>query len=257
MSHFVNADCAARGWSEAIAALLEAPDHELVNLSVSIREPLVECAAVESHLDALLERHRLSNRSAAPPPVATVANTIFPAALYRPARADARARLYEARRRIAQRRRRFHRRGDTTYFDRLIDYPSRGESINQLERVIEQLRSARASGIQNGSLYELAIYEAKRDARPQGFPCLSHISLSLVSGTLHMTALYRNHYFLGRAYGNYVGLGRLLGFIARESGYKPGELLCVSSHATLDLPISDVRELYAACAAVLQQQVAA
>ena len=256
MSHFVNADCAARGWSEAIAALLEARDHELVNLSVSIRAPLVECTAVTARLDAFLEQQRLRNRSTAVPAVVTVANTIFPAALYRPARADARPRLYEARRRVAQRRRRFHRRGET-YFDRLIDYPSREEPINQLERVIEQLGSARANGIQNGSLYELAIFEAKRDARPQGFPCLSHISLSLVAGTIHMTALYRNHYFLRRAYGNYMGLGRLLGFIARESGYEAGELLCVSSHAILDPPVAGVKHLYAECLGALQQQEAA
>ena len=31
--------------------------------------------------------------------------------------------------------------------------------------------------------------------------------------------------------GNYLGLGRLLGFLAHESGSEVGELMCVSSHA--------------------------
>ena len=43
-----------------------------------------------------------------------------------------------------------------------------------------------------------------------GFPCLSHVSLSLQKGVVHMTAIYRNHEFIKRGYGNYVGLGRVL-----------------------------------------------
>ena len=50
-----------------------------------------------------------------------------------------------------------------------------------------------------------------------------------------MTALYRNHYFISRAYGNYLGLGWLLKFIADAAEKKAGELLCVSSLANLEL----------------------
>jgi hypothetical protein len=55
-----------------------------------------------------------------------------------------------------------------------------------------------------------------------------------------MTAHYRNHYFVERAYGNYLGLGRLLVFIAHEAGLEPGRLLCVSGHAVLDGTTSEV-----------------
>jgi hypothetical protein len=58
------------------------------------------------------------------------------------------------------------------------------------------------------------------------------VSLSLQKGVVHMTALYRNHDFVKRAYGNYVGLGRMLRFVARQSGWPMGELMCVSSSAT-------------------------
>jgi len=257
VSHFVHADRSARAWTSVIAALLEAPGRELVNLSVAIRDPLTECRAVTDQLDAFLDDQRRSRPSTPLHCVTTVANTIFPAALYGPGRTDARPRLYEARRRVARRQKRLGKRRSESYFDRLIDYPSHPEPINQLERVIDQLRHAREKGHQNGSLYELALFEAKRDARPQGFPCLSHVSLSLVAGTLHMTALYRNHYFLSRAYGNYVGLGRLLGFIGHESGYAPGELLCVSSHAKLDCGASDVKRLHQACLDALSLEEAA
>lgn len=51
---------------------------------------------------------------------------------------------------------------------------------------------------------------------------------------LGLLAVYRNHDFLERAYGNYWGLCNLLNFIANEVGATPGPLTCVSSHAYVD-----------------------
>ena len=68
-----------------------------------------------------------------------------------------------------------------------------------------------------------------------GFPCLSHISLTLYKGRLNMTALYRNQHFIRKAYGNYLGLSRLLRFICREVGCEAGALVCVAAHADAEL----------------------
>ena len=57
--------------------------------------------------------------------------------------------------------------------------------------------------------------------------CLSHVSFSLQKGVVHMAAIYRNHDLTQRAYGNYVGLGRLLRFVAVQSGWPVGELACM------------------------------
>jgi hypothetical protein len=54
-------------------------------------------------------------------------------------------------------------------------------------------------------------------------------------GLVHLTALYRNHTFLSHAYGNYLGLGRLLAFICAETDTCPGELVSVSTHADAEL----------------------
>jgi hypothetical protein len=51
-----------------------------------------------------------------------------------------------------------------------------------------------------------------------------------------MTAYYRSHYFIERAYGNYLGLSRLQAFIAEAAGISPGPLICISGHARLDHP---------------------
>lgn len=63
------------------------------------------------------------------------------------------------------------------------------------------------------------------------FPCLSHVSFTLDGDTINLAALYRNQYFVTRAYGNYVGLARIGHFIAQEVGLKLGEVLCVATHA--------------------------
>jgi thymidylate synthase len=127
-----------------------------------------------------------------------------------------------------------------------------GSEVNQLDRGIERLISQRKAGrrvahiseiglgtateVENGDLaVGLPVYVPGRDNSIMGFPCLSHISLTLSDGRVHMTAVYRNHEFIRRAYGNYLGLGRLLAFVARESGWEVGGLVCISSHADAEV----------------------
>jgi hypothetical protein len=51
-----------------------------------------------------------------------------------------------------------------------------------------------------------------------------------------MLAVYRRHSYVTRAYGNFLGLARLLNFVAQESGHETGNLLVVTGHATVDAP---------------------
>ena len=64
---------------------------------------------------------------------------------------------------------------------------------------------------------------------------LSHLSFSLNKGVVHLSALYRSHDFISRAYGNYLGLGRVLHFVAHQSGLPAGELTCLSASATAEI----------------------
>jgi hypothetical protein len=76
---------------------------------------------------------------------------------------------------------------------------------------------------------------AGKDRNTRGFPCLSHLSFSLLHGGVHLLAVYRSHDFISRGYGNYLGLGRVLHFVAQESGFPAGELTCVSASATAEI----------------------
>ena len=238
----------SEAWLSAFELLLS-DGGEAVNLAVTIADPAAEDLGVRQSLDAFLEARRSKGRPRhGVERVSTVANTIFPQSLYRPGlRENARAHLYgltHDARRVSRRRNR-----SDTYFGRLVAWPGDEGQFNQLERAITRLSSEHERGRRNGNAYELGLVHARDeflagsmamygpglDNRIIGFPCLSHISLSLSRGTVHMTALYRNHELVRRAYGNYLGLARLLAFIARESGWEMGEIMCISSHATAEI----------------------
>ena len=59
-------------------------------------------------------------------------------------------------------------------------------------------------------------------------------SFQLDGSHLHMVAHYRSQYMIQRAYGNYLGLGRLLAYVAENAGIEPGELMVVAGYAQID-----------------------
>jgi hypothetical protein len=241
---FVSEQDISAAWVRGLALLVEAGG-EAVNLTVSIADPVTENPAVRATLDEFVTVHRARDRSAMEK-VSTVANTLFPASWYRKNLGDdAAPHLYELERDTRQVSHRTAKRG--TYFQRLVAWPDpeRGE-VNQLSRAIDRLRAARERGDRRGNAYEVGVtgpmddgFAAPivipgRDNLVRGFPCLSHISFSLHEGEVHLTALYRSHDYVSRAYGNYLGLGRILDFVGTESGWPIGEVTCISSSATAE-----------------------
>ena len=102
---------------------------------------------------------------------------------------------------------------------------------------------------------EIPIHDDDIDSgyRMQG-PCLSHLSFKRMPGKrLQLTAIYRNHYYVQRAYGNLLGLARMQDFVAREAGYKVGPLVCHSTMANLESDrrwkLDDLHALIARCRA--------
>ena len=83
---------------------------------------------------------------------------------------------------------------------------------------------------------DICLYSPDCDKRKyMNMQCLSHISFNLSrDNRLHLTALYRSHYYGERALGNFLGLAKLLKFVADESGAGIGSLACVSSYAKFD-----------------------
>jgi hypothetical protein len=256
MAKLIGAANISDAWVQAMEYLV-ACGGKASNLIAAIA-PGGEVSAVRAIFDEFLQA-RESNRIRR---IRKVADTIFPVDFYRAGPGDAaRDHLYRMQKLATKVERRFIRGG--TYFDRLIDWPggTGAESElerNQLERRIRRMKSYWDSGTRNHSAYELAVSTATAvaadldgtdcfeggDLRVQdplrdnfviGFPCLSHISLTLFQGRLELTALYRNQHFITKAYGNFVGLSDLQRFVCQEVGCSKGELVCVATHADAEL----------------------
>jgi hypothetical protein len=215
---------------------------------VRIHDPVTEDHRIRTRIDEIFAAADLQ-------PVDTVAGTIFPAAIA----ATSRDHLELTRRYLTmlptlKRLARTNSRG--TYFSRLIHFPGPEGPVNQLDAIITRLRSETANkGFRSGPL--TACYEAGFTAPGDGdaaaalalpvrapgpdtgilmgFPCLSHCSFQLDrSGTLHAMAHYRSHYMVEKAYGNYLGLGQLLNYVATQAGLMTGELTVTAGYARLD-----------------------
>ena len=246
-------DNLSHAWLAAVEYLVERPKGKAAHLVVAVQRPdEAEDERIRSVLDAFVERRRNENSGIFP--IDTVANTLFPIAFYRAGRDNARERLYELHARAQRIQERL--REPENYFNRLVAYPtSSGEPFNQLEFIVDRLikqrkprkdgrRGALSSAYEMGTslpaVGDLRIHAPGEDKNTMGFPCLSHLSLTLDEDSLCLAALYRNQHFIDRAYGNYVGLSRLARFVANEVGVEVGEVLCVATHA--DVQFGDHRK---------------
>jgi thymidylate synthase len=254
------------GWLGALEHLLDS-NGKATHIHVAIDDVHEENIEIRHLLDRFCESKGVY-------PVSTVANTIFPEALYYPhnpklTENKARDHLYQIYRQGNKIRQRCPANQHGTYFNRMIDWPQGGKTVNQLEKIISRLQSNLTRNNPLSSNYELSVGGSEAcfvqddtadiqirhpgiDTGIMGFPCLSHISLVLDKGRLSMTALYRNQHFIRKAYGNYLGLSRLLRFICQEAGCETGELVCVASHADAEFKFGkrDISQLVKDCRGV-------
>jgi hypothetical protein len=270
MAYLIQQKSLSEAWIAAMELLLDC-DGKAVNLNVAFQADASDSPSVGAEIDAFVEKQNLHHNDGNLLIVNTVANTIFPAALYHPHLGDEAApRLYENYALSMRMHRR--RKGDKeTYFNRLVAYPVGPEinvkdkpllnpdgTWNQLAYYIDRLRRQRETrhlsssyelGVSHPNDAELRVQMPLKDKRMTSFPCLSHISFTLVNDLVHMNATYRNQTFITRAYGNYLGLANLLGFVARESGAQAGEIQVVATHADAELSLGKlaVRELVEQC----------
>jgi len=126
------------------------------------------------------------------------------------------------------------------YFERLTRWTKvrNGQitTINPLEDLITFMKAQIQGDRTYRNVYELTIYDPTRDAgKISNRQCLSFLSFKLTPDhQLLLTAVYRNHAYISRGLGNFIGLGRLQAFVAQQSGATLGSLTCVSTHAEIE-----------------------
>lgn len=125
---------------------------------------------------------------------------------------------------------------EDTYFARMIRYGDNDSEVDQLGTIIDSINNRVRN---NGASYVMVIPYPKKDVkRKMGAPCLNYITVQVElinrKRYINLCAVYRNHNFRERAYGNYYGLGKLIEYIALETKSEVGVLTCISSHAYID-----------------------
>lgn len=154
-----------------------------------------------------------------------VASTIFPDGMYRLVKS--RQDLYYKYNKRLYPKAKYGRWG--TYFNRMISYYQNGDTINQLENIISKINARKTDCKAAYTIY--IQYPGSETTLKMGAPCLNYLAVQIECQKLGILAVYRNHDFLEKAYGNYVGLCNLIKFISLETKFEIGSLTCVSSHA--------------------------
>lgn len=244
----------SEAWLLSLERTAEADDGRAVHVISTVTEPGTEIASIRQVLDETLQAVGAQS-------VDTVAETILPASLYpdpgldwspglpeaeRTALDGAAQSLYVAYTDMLPLLRTVNANKSGTYFSRMISWPGKeAGGVNQLAARIDRLRRERTAGrrthnaldvdvaadalAEEDDLRGLQVY-APTDQRTRGFPCLTHLDLTLHRGCLHATAVYRHQYLIDKAYGNLLGLSWLMQFICQQTGHELGELVV---HATL------------------------
>src|SRR5215469_10886449 len=158
MGAIVSEENTSTSWLNALEFLLE-KGRDVVNLAVLIHKPVEEDQTIRQALDKFIADRR-ADRSVEP--VSTVANTIFPIALYIPRLGpDARKHLYDMSELARPVSRRRNRCG--TYFERLVAWPLEGETINQLEKTITRIRRVLERDRRTNNSLELGVSDPRDD----------------------------------------------------------------------------------------------
>lgn len=211
-------------WQAGCRHLVEMAGHEAYNMVTHIANP--------THIrPEWLAQYNPRQMLPKEQGVSDVANTIFPRKYVSLPREDVYARYKRANARGFKGR---HKGRWGTYFHRMIAFGVKvGEEggNNQLEAVIGAMETWQKN---HKAALRICLSSPNTDStvKTMGNPCLQYVQfLCPDSRTVDMLAVYRNHDFLKKAFGNFIGLGCLLKFVCHHAGRGPGNLTCHSSHA--------------------------
>ena len=221
-----------QGWLAAVSAVKDLGG-EAHNVIIDISDPLAELpedAAIITEVDKFLRDHQRNSLSG-------VANTIFPQSLLdRHGPED----MYGVYAKTLLPKMKKMTKDWGRYFERLTMWRKiDGKNviiINPLDDLIKFMTKQVAGERTYRNTYEMTIYDPTRDAgKVANRQCLSFLSFKLTSNKkLLLTVMYRNHAYIARGLGNFIGLGRLQAFVAEQSGATMGSLTCISTHAEID-----------------------
>ena len=234
-------------WAQVVVGL-KSSDWLTWNLVVQIDSPSVIDPDIQNCMMEFAKCHGLIT------PV-QVAHTIFPYKFYKSG--IDRDRLYQKYWRYFKFTRTQPHRGWGTYFERMIRYAPNGDNVQAVDQLATIIDAINGRSRNYGAAYTIVIpYPQKDSRRMMGAPCLNYLTVQVETTgrckRINLLAVYRNHDFLERAYGNYLGLCKLLEYIAIETNSEIGSFTCVSSRAYVP---RHKQALYALAKSVLEEGI--
>ena len=241
MAELIKAETRLEAWTRATTLLLE--NGTALNLILEVQDP------VSGGKNPLIDEFLADEGQF---PMRTVADTIFPAAEYRNRGIRGVLEFYPDEVYPAIKSHPSISWG--TYALRLVRrHDARGKDVNPLKQMIKKMQDESVQRGPKRSCYEIGVSEGEYDlplygpasdgARRRGGPCLSHLSFKLVAGRVHLTAFYRSHDYAFKVPGNLLGLARLQGCVASETGQGVGSLVVHSTYAFLNGSKTRIRTL--------------
>ncbi len=173
-----------------------------------------------------------------------VQHTIFPTYYYRKDRIHNRQKLYKVYDKFYGMTRQMEHSGWGTYFKRMISYTtSSGQSYDQLGSIIDHINNRPKN---YGSAHFMVIPQVGKESNKiMGSPCLNYLTVQVENindnRCISLLAVYRNHDYRERTFGNYWGLCDLLKYICEETNSIVGTITCISSHAFINNDRSELQ----------------
>ena len=226
--HFEASDI-HEAWLVAAKHLLKVKTE--IGMSVTISDPLAEVGNKVSRLNP--KAIVASEKS-----LSDVANTIFPkeTAAWGEVEPffDRYARAYERLLKSSS--------GWGCYYQRLTSFGDSND--NQVKNIIDAMN--RWGGGHRGTCtLHLSSPELDR-FKKMGNPCRQFGEfLREDDGSLTLLCVYRSHDYFSKALGNFVGLVRLLKFVAMHTNSQVGRIICISSYANFSSTKEQLKQLVA------------
>lgn len=223
---FISDDDFAKAWAKAICAL-KCDAWNAWNYIVTINRPNILNQAAVEKLKQFAEQKGLISPD-------KVRHTIFPQRIYDKYCHGNREKLYRSYNNYYKFTRKMAHSGWGTYFKRMISYKTQnGMEYDQLGSIIDHINDRKNN---YGAGHVMLIPQVGADSnKKMGAPCLNYVAVQVERNgqtkCISLLAVYRNHDYRERTFGNYWGLCNLLKYICSETDSDVGSITCVSSHA--------------------------
>ncbi len=224
MCFVIESENCLSAWKDAVTHILA--NGNGYNLMVKIIHPL---NFDQNQLDEIVVPNHLSQAA-----IQDVINTLFPYKFFNRNNHLPIEQFYDLHETLYYKGKRIHSKNRTrwgNYFLRFTRFGANRE--NQLQNIITQINNRPNKQSACYTMHTSSV-DCDSNTRIIGSPCLQYVQFAQVEDRINLTAIYRNHDFLKKALGNYIGLSRLLEFVCLKTGSQCGSVTCHSIHFYLD-----------------------